>query len=365
MANLPDSLYEDYSTSKLTLPSASSFAPTTTVVPFPDMDTIIQWINDLHNEIPFVSNSALQNLVTHRNTYEILPLLLWKSPCTMTMMLQEIVKIYPHISAPVHSQEGKPPRAYNILLLFQCVAHYPETRGYFLKAEMPHYLFPLMDIDLTYKPLECLRLGALGVLAHMLKAVHTHYIVSSFTAYIFVTKRLNIILNISLVLQPIDGAAVRFLMDNGALRYCTKAIEIGSTESKTVSVFILNKILSTNEGLQYCCVLADRFFLIDGLLKKLLVYLSSMTNPSPSLFNLIAGCYAKLSQKPRAREGLWRYPPVMLLNGTFASLLAVRLKHFVELCMVLVDAVIVKTLSVFVCVFLRRRTQTLLTTVSS
>lgn len=66
-----------------------------------------------------------------------------------------------------------------------------------------------------------------------------------------------------------------------------------------VSVFILNKILSTNEGLQYCCVLADRFFLIDGLLKKLLVYLSSMTNPSPSLFNLIAGCYAKLSQKPR------------------------------------------------------------------
>ncbi|KAL0770945.1 hypothetical protein Bca101_036096 [Brassica carinata] len=267
MANLPDSLYEDYSTSKLTLPSASSFAPTTTVVPFPDMDTIIQWINDLHNEIPFVSNSALQNLVT------------------------EIVKIYPHISAPVHSQEGKPPRAYNILLLFQCIAHYPETRGCFLKAEMPHYLFPLMDIDLTYKPLECLRLGALGVLAHMLKA-------------------------------PIDGAAVRFLMDNGALRYCTKAIEIGSTESKTVSVFILNKILSTNEGLQYCCVLADRFFLIDGLLKKLLVYLSSMTNPSPSLFNLIAGCYAKLSQKPRAREGLWRYPPVMLLNGTFASLLA-------------------------------------------
>ncbi|XP_033147674.1 CCR4-NOT transcription complex subunit 9 isoform X3 [Brassica rapa] len=329
MANLPDSLYEDYSTSKLTLPSASSFAPTTTVVPFPDMDTIIQWINDLHNEIPFVSNSALQNLVTHRNTYEILPLLLWKSPCTMAMMLQEIVKIYPHISTPVHSREGKPPRAYNILLLFQCIAHYPETRGYFLKAEMPHYLFPLMDINLTDKPIECLRLGALGVLAHMLKA-------------------------------PIDGAAVRFLMDNGALRYCIKAIEIGSTESKTVSVFILNKILSTNEGLQYCCVLADRFFLIDGLLKNLLVYLSSMTNPSPSLFNLIAGCYAKLSQKPRAREGLWRFPPVMLLNGTFASLFAVRLELFLELCMDLV-----KIQSVFVCVVLRRRTQTLLTTVSS
>lgn len=125
-------------------------------------------------------------------------------------------------------------------------------------AEMPHYLFPLMDIDLTYKPLECLRLGALGVLAHMLKAVHTHYIVSSFTAYIFVTKRLNIILNISLVLQPIDGAAVRFLMDNGALRYCTKAIEIGSTESKTVSFlrhiyWLLDYILKKKENVTNQC----------------------------------------------------------------------------------------------------------------
>lgn len=49
-------------------------------------------------------------------------------------------------------------------------------------AEMPHYLFPLMDIDRTDKPLEYLRLGALGVLANMLKpVVHTHSITSSFT----------------------------------------------------------------------------------------------------------------------------------------------------------------------------------------
>ncbi|CAH8380824.1 unnamed protein product [Eruca vesicaria subsp. sativa] len=291
MANLPDSLYEDYSSYKLTWSPASAFAPTTTILPFPDMNTIIQWIKDLHNEIPFISDFALQNLVTHRNTYEILPLLLWKSPSTVTMMLQEIVKIYPHILRPVHSQDGTPPRAYNILLLFQCIADHPVTRGYFLKAEMPHYLFPLVNIDLTDKPLECLRLGALGVLAHMLKA-------------------------------PIDGAAVSFLMDNGALNYCNKAIDIGSLESKTVAVFILNKILSTDEGLQYCCLLADRFFVIDSLLKKVLMYLSSMTNPCPSLFNLVAGCYAKLSQKSRARKWLWRVPPLMLLNGTFANLLA-------------------------------------------
>lgn len=41
-------------------------------------------------------------------------------------------------------------------------------------ADMPNYFYPLMDINLTDKPLECLRLGALGVIAHMLKPVHIY-----------------------------------------------------------------------------------------------------------------------------------------------------------------------------------------------
>lgn len=122
-----------------------------------------------------------------------------------------------------------------------------------------------------------------------------------------------------------------------------------------IAVFIFDKILSTGEGLQYCCVLPDRFFLIDGLLKTVLVYLTTMATPCPSLFNLLVGCYAKLSYKPRffffcytvfdlfeflvlkqtttlysgictrACRGLRRYLPATLFNGTFASLLAVRL----------------------------------------
>ena len=45
-----------------------------------------------------------------------------------------------------------------------------------VEADMPTYFYPLMDINLTDKPLECLRLGALGVIAHMLKLVHTYLI---------------------------------------------------------------------------------------------------------------------------------------------------------------------------------------------
>ncbi|WZY81672.1 hypothetical protein YC2023_028056 [Brassica napus] len=147
----------------------------------------------------------------------------------------------------------------------------------FVPADMQYYFYPLMDINVTDPRLECLRIGALGVIAHMLR-------------------------------PPVDPAAVCYLVNTSCLQHCTKAIEIGSTESKT--------------GLQYCCVLPDRFFFIDGLLKRLLMYLTTMARPCPSLFNLLVGCYTSLSYKPRARRGLRRYLPDMLFNNTFASLLA-------------------------------------------
>ncbi|KAL0844179.1 hypothetical protein Bca101_017425 [Brassica carinata] len=263
MANLPDSLYEDYTRSMVNFPSALD----STFPPSPNIRMIINWIDDLHKKIPSTFDFALENLIT------------------------EIMNIYPHISRPVYSHNGMHHRVYNILLLFQCITHYPDTRNPFLTAGMQHYMYPLMDINLTDKPLECLRLGALGVIAHMLR-------------------------------PPVDVGVVRCLVNTNCLQHCTKAIEIGLTESKTFAVFIFKNILSTGEGLQYCCVLPDRFFLIDGLLKMLLVYLTTIATPCPSLFNLVVECYAKLSYKPRARRGLRRYPPTMLFNGTFARLLA-------------------------------------------
>ncbi|XP_009132856.1 CCR4-NOT transcription complex subunit 9 [Brassica rapa] len=287
MVNLPDSLYEDYTISRVNLPSALA----STVPLSPDIRMIIKWVNDLHKNIPSTFDFALQNLTIHRKNFEILPRLLWKSHFTVAMLLQEILKIYPLTSRPVYSQNWMHLRVYNILLLFQCITHYPETRNCFLKADMQYYFYPLMDINVTDPRLECLRIGALGVIAHMLR-------------------------------PPVDPAAVCYLVNTSCLQHCTKAIEIGSTESKTIAVFIINKILSTGEGLQYCCVLPDRFFFIDGLLKRLLMYLTTMARPCPSLFNLLVGCYTSLSYKPRARRGLRRYLPDMLFNNTFASLLA-------------------------------------------
>ncbi|WZY81671.1 hypothetical protein YC2023_028055 [Brassica napus] len=58
MVNLPDSLYEDYTISRVNLPSALA----STVPPSPDIRMIIKWVNDLHNNIPSTFDFALQNL---------------------------------------------------------------------------------------------------------------------------------------------------------------------------------------------------------------------------------------------------------------------------------------------------------------
>lgn len=96
-------------------------------------------------------------------------------------------------------------------LLLQSLAYHPDTRGQFLKgmcfsfsatdhlfcplaismlyhvtmlslkfpclcwlfaARFPNYFYPFMDIGVTEKPHERIRLAALGVIAHLLKVVH-------------------------------------------------------------------------------------------------------------------------------------------------------------------------------------------------
>ncbi|CAA7049532.1 unnamed protein product [Microthlaspi erraticum] len=150
-----------------------------------------------------------------------------------------------------------------------------------------------MDIGNMAAHFECLRLGALGVIDHLLN-------------------------------EPIDGAAVRFAMDTGVLHYCAKGVEFGCSQSKLHAVSIIESMLRTSEGLQYCCVLADRFFVIDNLLKKLLAYIPTMIvdETCTQIFRLVVSCYAKLSQKSRARDGLRCYMPIMLFNRTFAGLRA-------------------------------------------
>jgi CCR4-NOT transcription complex subunit 9 len=76
-------------------------------------------------------------------------------------------------------------------------------------------------------------------------------------------------------------------------------MEKGSDLSKTVSTFILQRILMNKDGLSYICNTADRFMATTSVLLNMLTQ-----NPSQRLSKHITKCYTSLADNTRARQTL-------------------------------------------------------------
>ncbi|XP_039787241.1 uncharacterized protein LOC120653599 [Panicum virgatum] len=111
---------------------------------------------------------ALSMLPKKRETLNNLAPLLWYSFGTIAALLQEIVSVYPALSPPTLSASAGN-RACNALALLQTVAAHPETRTPFLKAEIPLYLFPILNTTSEAKSFEYLRVTGLGILGALAK----------------------------------------------------------------------------------------------------------------------------------------------------------------------------------------------------
>ena len=79
-----------------------------------------------------------------REIFPDLAPILWHSVGTMSALLQEIVAIYPMLSPPTLTAQASN-RVCNALALLQCVASHTETRGLFLQAHIPMYLYPFLN----------------------------------------------------------------------------------------------------------------------------------------------------------------------------------------------------------------------------
>ncbi|ESR60837.1 hypothetical protein CICLE_v10017581mg, partial [Citrus x clementina] len=250
--NLPESLYEDYSTPDLPVHGPASVA---------------YWIQALQSHE--TKERALLILSQNKEIRKDLAPLLWNSIGTISALLQEIISVYRTLSSP-NLTETASTRVSNALALFQCVASHPETRKQFLKAKLPLYLYPFLNTKDKEKPHEYLRLTSLGVIGTLVKSD--------------------------------DPEAIRFLLQTEIFPCCLTSMEVGSDLSKQVATFIIYKILLHEEGLKYCCVLADRFFAVARALAQMTEKL--VEQPSPRLLKHIICCYHRLSQSPRACDGL-------------------------------------------------------------
>ncbi|XP_057857987.1 uncharacterized protein LOC131067068 isoform X2 [Cryptomeria japonica] len=174
-----------------------------------------------------------------------------------------------------------------IAALLQCVASHPDTRGLFLNAHIPLYLYPFLNTVSKSRPFEYLRLTSLGVIGALVKVD--------------------------------DTDVINFLLSTEIIPLCLRTMEMGSELSKTVATFIVQKILLDDVGLAYICATAERFYAVGAVLGNMVSSLAEQ--PSVRLLKHIIRCYLRLSENPRACEALKNCLPDILRDATFSSCL--------------------------------------------
>lgn len=229
---------------------------------------------------------ALLELGKKREYYDDLALVLWHSFGVMTSLLEEIVNVYtflspPELTTPVSN------RVCNALALLQCVASHPDTRTPFLNAHIPLLLYPFLNTNSKQRPFEYLRLTSLGVIGALVKN-DTPEVIS-------------------------------FLLTTEIIPLCLKIMESSSELSKTVAIFIVQKILMDDTGLGYICHTFDRFEAVSNVLKIMIDQL--ITNPTARLLKHVIKCYLRLADNQDARKALKDRLPMALKDNSLTEIL--------------------------------------------
>lgn len=257
---------------------------------------ISQWIAELVSGTN--RERALLELGKKREQYDDLALVLWNSFGVMTVLLEEIILVYPYLSPPVLTASVSN-RVCNALALLQCVASNAQTRSLFLNANLPLYLYPFLSTNARQRSFEYLRLTSLGVIGALVKND--------------------------------TPEVINFLLSTEIVPLCLNIMEISSELLKTVAIFILQKILLDDQGLTYICTTYERFHTVALVLAKMIEQLSAgepdkqgMQHPSGSLGRLlkhVVRCYMRLLDNLEARKALATLLPEPLRDGTFSGIL--------------------------------------------
>ncbi|KAI0028100.1 cell differentiation proteins Rcd1-like protein [Vararia minispora EC-137] len=237
---------------------------------------------------PETREAALLELSKKREQFDDLALILWHSFGIMPALLQEIVSVYPLLSPPNLSAHVSN-RVCNALALLQCVASHQDTRQLFLNAHIPLFLYPFLNTTSKTRPFEYLRLTSLGVIGALVK-------------------------------QNDNNTVIHFLLSTEIIPLCLRIMETGSELSKTVAIFIVQKILLDETGLAYICHTYERFYAVGTVLSNMVNQL--VDSQAVRLLKHVVRCYLRLSDNPsRAREALRACLPEPLRDNTFNSLL--------------------------------------------
>jgi CCR4-NOT transcription complex subunit 9 len=235
---------------------------------------------------PSSRENALAELSRHRENVPDLGLLLWRTPGVASVLLHEVVSVYPLLSPPTISSQAST-RVCNALALMQCIASHSDTKSPFLQAQVPLYLYPCLNASHKGRPFEYLRLTCLGVIGALVKNE--------------------------------SPEVIDFLLSTEIVPLCLRIMDTGNELSRTVAIFIVQKILLDDAGLNYICQTYERFFAVTTVLSSMTMQL--VEQKSLRLVKHVIRCYLRLADNKKALEGLRQILPEPLKQGVFNDLL--------------------------------------------
>jgi len=171
-------------------------------------------------------------------------------------------------------------------------------------AHIPLFLYPFLNTTSKSRPFEYLRLTSLGVIGALVKNDSTE--------------------------------VINFLLSTEIIPLCLRIMETGSELSKTVAIFIVQKILLDDMGLGYICQTYERFYAVGTVLSNMVTQLVEQQTvrllkhvvrcflrcvPCPQPYIRVVNIIFSLSDNPRAREALRQCLPEPLRDATFSSVL--------------------------------------------
>lgn len=199
----------------------------------------------------------------------------------MTSLLQEIISVYTLLN-PSQLTAAASNRVCNALALLQCVASHNETRTLFLNgmaflsflaavrsdmmwltmratAHIPLFLYPFLNTTSKSRPFEYLRLTSLGVIGALVKND--------------------------------SSDVINFLLTTEIIPLCLRIMETGSELSKTVAIFIVQKILLDDNGLNYICATYERFYAVGTVLSNMVAQL--VESQTARLLKHVVRCFLR------------------------------------------------------------------------
>lgn len=222
----------------------------------PSKNTYQSFVSKLTGGSQAERTEAVHQLSISREQIPDLAIMLWEMPATITSLLADILAIYPHMAATSTASTSAPPpisgplasRVCSVLTLLQCVAGHDKTRLPFIQANIPMYLFPFLHSTNKSRECEYFKLTSLGVIGSLVKSE--------------------------------DPEIIKYLLQNEFVPLCLRILKFGQELSRLVAAFIVNRILSDQNGLQSVCGTHERLETVIKVLNIVLCDLATAYNPT-------------------------------------------------------------------------------------